>query len=194
LCCELKDKSGEWRGKVIFAEIIAITMSKKKTICIDFDGVLADYSKGYQGKDVFGEMLPNADIGTGVLKKNGWTIIIYTTRPATDALKKWLKDNNISYDYINENPDQPEESKGCKLIADIYLDDRGMQFRRWEEWTVREIAEFEPVTESIPDKKKDMELAYKEGDIWKRGKEKRIKAQEKALKGGKCLCCDESVG
>jgi hypothetical protein len=30
-------------------------MSKKKTICIDFDGVLHDYSDGYQGKDVFVE-------------------------------------------------------------------------------------------------------------------------------------------
>ena len=44
-------------------------MSKKKTICIDFDGVLADYSKGYQGKDVFGDMLPNADIATGEVMK-----------------------------------------------------------------------------------------------------------------------------
>lgn len=151
-------------------------MSKKKAICIDFDGVLADYSNGYQGKDVFGDMLPNADIATGVLKKNGWTIIVYTTRPATDALKKWLEDNKISYDYINENPDQPEESKGCKLIADIYLDDRGMCFRSWTEWTLREIAEFEPAGKPKEDEQKRMENAYKEGDIWKRGQEKRIKA------------------
>lgn len=153
-------------------------MAKKKTICIDFDGVLADYSDGYQGKDIFGDMLPNADIATGVLKKNGWTIIIYTTRPATDALKKWLKDNNISYDYINENPDQPEESKGCKLIADIYLDDRGMSFRNWSQWTLREIAEFEPSSEGSKSKeqeRKEFEASYKEGDIWKRGKEKRLK-------------------
>ena len=44
----------------------------KKTICIDFDGVIHDYSKGYQGEDVFGQMIPNADVGTSVLKKNGW--------------------------------------------------------------------------------------------------------------------------
>jgi hypothetical protein len=153
-------------------------MAKKKTICIDFDGVLADYSEGYQGKDIFGDMVPNADIATGVLKKNGWTIIIYTTRPATDALKKWLKDNNISYDYINENPDQPEDSKGCKLMADIYLDDRGMSFSSWNAWTMRDIAEFEP--HSAASKKKDQEqrefeACYKEGDIWKRGREKRLK-------------------
>lgn len=41
----------------------------KKTICIDFDGVIHDYSKGYQGEDVFGQMIPNADVGTSVLKR-----------------------------------------------------------------------------------------------------------------------------
>lgn len=91
---------------------------KQKTIAIDFDGVLADYSKGYQGKDVFGTPIPGADNATKVLKENGWRIIIYTTRPNTDALRKWLKENGITYDYINENPDQPEESKGSMLPVD----------------------------------------------------------------------------
>ncbi len=143
-------------------------MAKKKTICIDFDGVLADYSEGFQGHDVFGDMIPGADLGTDVLKKNGWTVIIYTTRPVTDALKKWLDDNKIKYDYINENPDQPEDSKeGCKLIADIYLDDRGIQFRgQWSEWLLRDIAEFRPVSIEKKDKKKEMEKAYKDGENW----------------------------
>ena len=43
----------------------------KKTICIDFDGVLHDYSNGFQGKDVFGDMIPNADDGTQVLHEKG---------------------------------------------------------------------------------------------------------------------------
>ena len=143
-------------------------MAKKKTICIDFDGVLADYSEGYQGMDIFGEMIPGADLGTQVLKEKGWTIIVYTTRPVTDALKKWLDDNKIKYDHINENPDQPEESKeGCKLIADIYLDDRGLTFRgQWTDWLLREIAEFTPASTKKTDKKKEMEKAYKEGESW----------------------------
>lgn len=155
-------------------------MSKKKqTICVDFDGVLHDYSQGFQGEDVFGDMLPNADIGMQVLKKMGNTLIIYTTRPASDALKEWLKSNNIPYDYINENPDQPKGSEGCKLIADIYIDDRGIQFYgRWDEWFLRQIGEFEPWQKNETDTKKQMEDSYKEGDIWKRGKEKRIRLKE----------------
>lgn len=115
---------------------------KKKTICIDFDGVIHDYSKGWQGDDVFGSMIPNADLGTKALKKQGFTIIIFTTRPKTDALVKWLKDNKIVYDYINENPSQPKKSSG-KLIADVYLDDRGITFRgTWDEWLIEQIVSF----------------------------------------------------
>lgn len=139
---------------------------KKKTICIDFDGVLHDYSEGYKGKDVFGDMIPNADKATQLLKKKGWTIIIYTTRPKTAKLEKWLKDKGIAYDYINENPNQPEDSKGGKLIADIYLDDRGMQFRGdWSEWLMEEIASFQPWQDR---NKNNLERGYKNGVNWLR--------------------------
>ena len=33
---------------------------EQKTICIDFDGVIHDYSKGWQGEDVFGQIIPNS--------------------------------------------------------------------------------------------------------------------------------------
>ena len=159
---------------------------KKRTICIDFDGVLHDYSNGYQGENVFGEMIPGADTATKVLKKSGNTIIIFTTRPATDELKKWLKDNNISYDYINENPDQPKGCEGTKLIADIYIDDRGLCFRgQWDEWFLRQIGEFSPWEEEKRDQEKEMEQAYKEGDIWRLGREKRYR-------NGKLVDCVKS--
>lgn len=161
-------------------------MSEKKnrTICIDFDGVLHDYSNGYQGENVFGDMIPGADAATKVLKKNGNTIIIYTTRPVTDELKAWLKENNIAYDYINENPKQPKGSDGCKLIADIYIDDRAICFRgNWTEWFLREIGEFSPWEKEKKDAEAAMNVAYREGDIWRRGHEKRIR------KGKVIECC-----
>lgn len=137
---------------------------KKRTICIDFDGVLHDYSEGFKGKDVFGDMLSNADKGTQLLKKKGWTIIIYTTRPKTTKLEKWLKDHKIAYDYINENPNQPEDSKGGKLIADIYLDDRGMRFNgQWSEWLMEEIAGFQPWQEQ---ERNNLDRGYDNGVKW----------------------------
>ena len=150
---------------------------EKKTICIDFDGVIHDYSNGFQGEDVFGGMIPNANIGTSVLKEKGWTIIIFTTRKKTEKLKKWLEDNKITYDYINENPEQPERTSG-KVISDVYLDDRGICFNgRWDQWLIREIADFEPWQKR---QQKEMEqlsnFREPEDSIWDRGCERRIKA------------------
>ena len=110
---------------------------EKKTICIDFDGVIHDYSNGFQGEDVFGGMIPNANIGTSVLKEKGWTIIIFT-----------------------------------------YLDDRGICFNgRWDQWLIREIADFEPWQKR---QQKEMEqlsnFREPEDSIWDRGCERRIKA------------------
>ena len=82
---------------------------EKKTICVDFDGVIAQYD-GFKGNDIFGDPIDGVQSAMEVLKKKGFTIIIFTTRTASSKLKKYLNDNHITYDYINENPDQPKGS------------------------------------------------------------------------------------
>lgn len=154
---------------------------KKKTICIDFDGVIHDYSKGWQGEDVFCGMIPNADVATSILKKQGWTIIIYTTRKKTKKLEEWLEENKITYDYINENPDQPEGASD-KLKADIYLDDRGISFKgHWDQWLLYEIRDFEPWQErdrrEMKEAKQRLEALAaldKQESIWDKGKHSRV--------------------
>lgn len=101
---------------------------EKKTICVDFDGVIAQYD-GFKGNDIFGDPIDGVQSAMEVLKKKGFTIIIFTTRTASSKLKKYLNDNHITYDYINENPDQPKGSNSGKPIADIYLDDRAICFK-----------------------------------------------------------------
>lgn len=119
-----------------------------KTICIDFDGVIHDYSKGWQGVDVFDKPVSGAKEGTAALKGQGWTIIIYTTRNDTPALRQWLQENHITYDHINKNPNQPEGSDKGKLIANVYLDDRGILFGgNWEK-AVEKTLNFIPWQES----------------------------------------------
>lgn len=104
---------------------------ERKTICIDFDGVIADYSQGYQGEDIFGTPMPGAAESLHNLKRNGWKIIIFTTRPNTHGLRDYLRRNGIWFDEINENSDQPDGSNPGKPIADIYLDDRAVRFINW---------------------------------------------------------------
>lgn len=115
----------------------------ERTICIDFDGVLHDYKDGYQGQDVFGVPVKGASEATKALKLNGWCIIIFTCRSNTEAFRKWLSDNEIAYDFINENPYQPKDADSKKPIADVYLDDCALKFEgNWDD-TIGQIEKFE---------------------------------------------------
>lgn len=118
------------------------TTKPPKSICIDFDGVIHDYSYGWQGIDVFYKVLPGASEATHQLHDAGYMIIIHTTRNDSPALRDFLKRNDICFDYINHNPYQPVGSERGKLKADIYLDDRGVCFTgNWDE-AIKQILNF----------------------------------------------------
>lgn len=119
--CDLKEALGHGGSKPV----------KQKTICVDFDGVIADYSNGYQGADVFGDPLPGAADSLEALRAAGWKVIIHTTRKETHGLRSYLQRHGIPYDEINQNSDQPPGSNPGKPIADIYLDDRAVRFESW---------------------------------------------------------------
>ena len=48
---------------------------KRKTICIDFDGVIAQY-QAWEGKEKFGAPVPGVQSALKVLKKEGYKIIL----------------------------------------------------------------------------------------------------------------------
>lgn len=99
----------------------------KKWICFDFDGVIAKYS-GWRGFDVLGD--PNtAVIETMILlKKSGsYMITIFTTRPFTPTMDKWLKENNVPYDSINSNAHNPPMTSQ-KPIYHAFIDDRAIRY------------------------------------------------------------------
>lgn len=132
---------------------------EKKTICVDFDGVIAQYD-GFKGNDIFGDPIDGVQSAMEVLKKKEFTIIIFTTRTASSKLKKYLNDNHITYDYINENPDQPKGSNSGKPIADIYLDDRAICFKGNWKYALESIASFIPWNSQKIDEKKEFEKAF----------------------------------
>jgi hydroxymethylpyrimidine pyrophosphatase-like HAD family hydrolase len=126
----------------------------KKTICIDFDGTIAEYDPEKYEDDKFGEPINGVQNALTTLRKNGYKIIIFTTRKNSEKFKKYLEENEIPYDYINENPDQPEYSNAGKPIADLYVDDRAITFRGDWKRCIEDIAYFrEP-------KKKDEQKSF----------------------------------
>jgi hypothetical protein len=105
------------------------TKISSKTIVVDLDNTLADYSGGYEAnKDFPGE--PRKDVLSGLLtlKQSGFIIGIYSTRN-TALVKQWVKRWRLEkvIDFVNEHPDQPD---GCsyKPIAHCYIDDRAIRY------------------------------------------------------------------
>ena len=98
-----------------------------KTVCIDIDGTISHYIEWVDAK-TFGEVLPHCAETIHHLKADGWYVIIYTTRADKNEIRKFLEANNVPFDAINENPNQPDNAIGGKPFADVYVDDRAIQF------------------------------------------------------------------
>lgn len=111
------------------------------TIAIDVDGTLADYSQGWQGKDVIGAPLPGARAFLQRLHDNGYRVCIFTCRD-TDRVTDWLNEHSLYFDEVNTNS-EGLDTPG-KIMADVYLDDKGLRFDGDYEQAYADIAAFSP--------------------------------------------------
>lgn len=92
------------------------------TICVDLDGTLAEQERPFN-KETIGDPRERAVHWVRLFHEKGARIIIFTVRGDTELVRGWLEENDVPFDYINENPDQPPDSSG-KVFADVYWDDR----------------------------------------------------------------------
>lgn len=90
----------------------------RKTICIDFNGVL-DMYQGWHRVGHEYPMRPNTKEFLQHLKDDGYTIIVFTAADVT-RVKQWLMRNGLD-EYIEDVTDK-------KVPALIYLDDRAINF------------------------------------------------------------------
>jgi len=104
-------------------------------IAIDFDGTIVDHLF-----PMVGPAVPGAIESIKELKKQGHTLILYTMRgnlnlgrynlladlevynPFQEA-KQWCIDNDLGFDYYNENHSQLKWTNSPKIYAQIYIDD-----------------------------------------------------------------------
>jgi len=101
----------------------------KPRICIDLDGVVHSYHKGFHDGTLYGFPIPGAKEFIDEMKEM-YEIAIYTARvskskgrfaPRTKKKKvrKWLDKYDIYYDVVTSD----------KLPAIAYIDDRAIEFK-----------------------------------------------------------------
>jgi hypothetical protein len=103
-----------------------------KTVCLDFDGVLNNYT-GWKGKDHLGEPKEGIKEFLEILSKKYDKIIIETTRDRL-AVAVWLKKHGLWKYVINIYDKKP--------IATVYIDDRAIKFNGDFKDTLKELEYF----------------------------------------------------
>ncbi|MHC4310838.1 MAG: capsular biosynthesis protein [Planctomycetota bacterium] len=104
----------------------------KKTVCVDLDGTLAQYSE-WEGLENIGDPIPGARSFLQALKELGCEVVIYTTRTNPDVnqeegkydlalrIHTWLEQNEMPCDSVYVGRGKP--------IASAYVDDRAVECR-----------------------------------------------------------------
>lgn len=102
----------------------------KKTICVDFDGVLNEYN-GYEEGNL-GEPLSASKEFIRQLRKK-YKVVILTSRPKEQVI-----------DWLNNNGFPSMEVTDRKIPAVAYIDDRAIQFNGSYIQTIYEAVNFKP--------------------------------------------------
>lgn len=99
-------------------------LDKRKTISIDFDGVIHKYSRGFQGLDnAYDPPMEGSIESIKDLHSKGFILKILSSRPK-EVIYPWLEKYGIS-ELITEVSNH-------KFPATIYIDDRGYHFKDWK--------------------------------------------------------------
>ena len=110
-------------------------------IAFDFDGVINSYTSGYQGIT----NIPDPPV-EGIIElmealyEKGWTIYIFSSRALTKEGEEAIWNYMSKYLDISIIEDVTPE----KIIADIYVDDRAVQFNGDVDDLENQINNFEP--------------------------------------------------
>jgi hypothetical protein len=98
----------------------------QRTLCIDFDGVLHTYSRGWHDGTLYDPPIPGAIAALWALREAGYVLVVHTTRCAdpsqTQLIRDWLERYGapVIWKVTHE-----------KLPALAYIDDRAVRFTDW---------------------------------------------------------------
>jgi adenylyl-sulfate kinase len=100
-------------------------LDKKKTLAIDFDGVIHRYSEGFKGLDnIYDPPMNGTYEALKKLKEDGYILKILSSRPK-EYISPWLEKYKLN-EFISEVSNH-------KFPASLYIDDRGFNFKNWSQ-------------------------------------------------------------
>jgi hypothetical protein len=117
----------------------------KKTICIDFDGVIHSYTSGWQGANVISDPPVTGAFAALTMYCRHYKVVIFSTRSSDlhgrFAMMNWFLD----YGWPRDENDRPKNLifTKTKPPAWITIDDRGITFTG-KFPTIEEIENFKP--------------------------------------------------
>lgn len=89
-------------------------------ICIDFDGVIHLYSKGWFDGSCYDEPMPGARESIIKLSER-FKVVVLTARTDHEQVRQWLEKHGIPVDQVTN----------IKPPAIAYIDDRAVRFTNW---------------------------------------------------------------
>ena len=107
---------------------------KKLTIAVDFDGTLCEFAF----PDIGGQKKGHKVLMDKLiqLRNEGHKLILWTNRgdneeyPVLTEAVEWCRDKGLEFDSVNDNLPNQKKLSGYspKIMADIYIDDRALEF------------------------------------------------------------------
>jgi 5'(3')-deoxyribonucleotidase len=102
----------------------------KKTIAIDFDGVIHRYSRGWHDGSCYDNAVKGAIKAIIKLINKDYHIVIFSTRADSEeriiGMKSWFASKGLHEEYLSII-----EITNKKPNAIAYIDDRGIRFTNW---------------------------------------------------------------
>lgn len=111
-------------------------LTKVRTVCLDFDGVVHSYQSGWQGEEVIPDP-PIHKVGLAIERlRKDYRVVVFSARCRTEAgclaIENWLAKHHLKVDEVCRH----------KPVAHIYVDDRAVRFAGDWEATIAAIHEF----------------------------------------------------
>ena len=115
----------------------------KPTLCIDFDGVIHSYERGWQNGEIYGTVTPGF-FGWAYRTQEHFKLIIYSSRSKTEegltAMRSWMLSQLGQFiidhpAYVGQTLDY--KFANAKPAAWLTIDDRAIRFEG--DWSAAEL-------------------------------------------------------